>query len=338
MRQRKIDASEGAEVKPQGNPESSSLLSKGWVRITLFCGVLTGPLWMLYMSTKGVAKDRWRPRAERDETPYPCRDLYDEEDVSRWADEHIGLQPDAAEDNKKQMVLLLGGSGSGKGTAIRVMNETGALTGYVFQGLDDYLMYLPEYQQSLSDHEAVYKNAADSCYAGARQVAKNALKKLGDTGRPVIYEDTGKNCDRILKRGLPPFMDKGYKLTVVFVDNIPEIAIARASERFQRTGRHAADNYLRGTFANITYCFDHLAALPETSHAVYCDNSCLDKTDGNWAQAANLGGCMRCYHHSGKPVINHMADFEPLRFSQKFSEIWRQTHGLYLEKLPPKER
>ena len=71
---------------------------------------------------------------------------------------------------------------------------------------------------------------------------KNALKKLGDTGRPVIYEDTGKNCDRILKRGLPPFMDKGYKLTVVFVDNIPEIAIARASQRFQRTGRYSADD------------------------------------------------------------------------------------------------
>ena len=57
------------------------------------------------MSTKGVAKDRWRPRAEKDETPYPCRDLYDEEDVGRWADEHIGLQPDAAEDNQKQMVF-----------------------------------------------------------------------------------------------------------------------------------------------------------------------------------------------------------------------------------------
>ncbi len=258
--------------------------------------------------------------------------------MQRWANEHIDAAPPAPKTHQKHMLLLLGGSGSGKGTAIRAMNTTGQLEGFVFQGLDEYLTYLPEYQQSLSDEEVVYKDAADSCYGGARQVAKAAIKILGDTGRPVIYEDTGKNCDRILLRGLPPFMDKGYKLTTVFVDNIPDIAIHRASGRFQKTGRYSADDYLRGTFVNITHCFDHIAALNETSHAVYCDNSCLGKVkDFNWAHAALQSNCMECYTHSGEPVIPSF-DFPTLEEKHMYSQAWRKEYNTLLEMLPPKER
>jgi len=214
------------------------------------------------------------------------------------------------------------------------MNSTGALTGFVFQGLDEFLNYLPEYQKSLQDEYYVYKDAADSCYAGARQIAKAALKILGDTGRPVIYEDTGKNLDRILLRGLPPFLDKGYKLTTVFVDNIPEIAVARAQDRFQRTGRYSAPDYLTKTFSNITYCFDHIANLPESSHAVYCDNSCLDKAYMHWTIAAVKSDCMKCYTTRGDPVLPNFR-FPLLNESHKLSEIWRQEHQMYLEKVPP---
>ena len=49
----------------------------------------------------------------------------------------------------------------------------------------------------------------------------------------LLFLIQGKNLERIILRALPPFMDKGYRLTLVLVDNIPDIAIERAAGRYE---------------------------------------------------------------------------------------------------------
>jgi len=89
----------------------------------------------------------------------------------------------------------------------------------------------------------------------------------------LIYEETGKSMDRIVKRVIPAFLKAGYRITTVLVHNKPEIAIGRAAGRFQRTGRYAADDYIQGTFANNLETYMGLQKVDGLAEFVYCDNS-----------------------------------------------------------------
>lgn len=224
-------------------------------------------------------------RVEKDTTPYPCRESYEDSEIESWVSKHLEGKAGSA---APHLLLLLGGSGAGKGTFIKRWQDEDArntpagpaIDDFIMHGLDEYLPYIPEYQKTLSDTEHVYKDAADSCYtSAARPAAKKAMVKIIAARMNVIYEETGKNLDRIRQRVLPPFVEAGYRVTVVLVHNKPEVAIQRSAGRFQFTGRFAADDYIRGSFQNNMASYLALMQDAEElreavdSEFVYCDNS-----------------------------------------------------------------
>jgi len=222
-------------------------------------------------------------RSELESTPYPCKAKYDDSDIQGWVSSHLsGAKPATG---VPHMLLLLGGSGAGKGTFINAWKDQDTksepgdalIKDFVFHGLDEYLDYVPEYKKTIEDKESVYKDAADACYPGAAiPAAREALKQIVATKINTIYEETGKNLDRIKKRVLPPFADAGFRITVVMIDNTPDIAIQRSAGRFQATGRYAADDYIKGTFKGSFQSYLALKELASVSEAAYCDNSGLE--------------------------------------------------------------
>eukprot|EP00405_Crypthecodinium_cohnii_P013447 CAMPEP_0206457540 /NCGR_PEP_ID=MMETSP0324_2-20121206/23024_1 /ASSEMBLY_ACC=CAM_ASM_000836 /TAXON_ID=2866 /ORGANISM="Crypthecodinium cohnii, Strain Seligo" /LENGTH=330 /DNA_ID=CAMNT_0053928685 /DNA_START=53 /DNA_END=1045 /DNA_ORIENTATION=- len=223
-------------------------------------------------------------RRVEEKTPYPCKEKYEKEDIEKWVDEHLSK---VSKDGHEQphLLLMMGGSGSGKGTFMKRWHLVDAeshqtdskdgllLSHFAPHGLDEYLDYIPEYQKTIQDPEAVYKDAADACYPGAAiPAAKLGLDKLISRKAHVIYEETGKNLDRIRKRVLPPFLEAGYRITMVFVDNNAENAISRAAGRFQTSGRYAPDDYIRGTFSKSFDSYRALKDSGDVSESVYCDN------------------------------------------------------------------
>jgi len=223
-----------------------------------------------------------RARKQKDNTPFPCLEKYDDEVVKAWVDDHLKGVPKSKD---PQMLLMLGGSGAGKGEFLKRWRDMERrlpdlvpikMDTFVTHGLDEYLAYIPEYQKSIGDPAHVYKDAADSCYKGAAiPAAKIATQEILSKKLNVIYEETGKDLERIKKRVLPPFTDAGYRVTLVFVDNDPDIAIKRAAARFDLTGRYAADDYIRGTFKNTIDSFEELRGMKIVKEAIYCDNSKL---------------------------------------------------------------
>merc|ERR1712129_441284 len=94
------------------------------------------------------------------------------------------------------LLLLFGGSGAWKGTFIRLLEKKGGMnrSDFAFHGLDEYLVYLPEFQKTVNDDSAVYKDAADACYVGgAIPIAKAVQSKIIAGRLHTIYEETGKN-------------------------------------------------------------------------------------------------------------------------------------------------
>merc|ERR1712238_162845 len=136
--------------------------------------------------------------------------------------------------------------------------------------MGDYIELLPERQQTKNDPTNVYKDGADSCYGGgAIPLAKAVQKIMLERKMSAIYEETGKNLDRILTRVLPPFLDAGYEISVALVDNSEEIAKSRAVDRFQKEGRYAPPEYIAGTFKGVFPNFLTLKQKPFVKEAVY---------------------------------------------------------------------
>jgi len=221
-----------------------------------------------------------RLRREVDNTPHPCRSEYAEAEIQSWVEQHLEGVP--GDRTTPSLLLLLGGSGAGKSTFIdrwrtaeqqEAGRQTRSILEFAHHGLDEYLHYVPEFQQSIKDPEHVYKDAADACYGGAAiPAARVANKEIISRRIDTIYEETGKNVDRIKKRVLPPFLDGGYRVTIVLVHNNADTAIARAKARFQRTGRFASDDYIRDTFKNGLESYKELKGMGIAAEFVYCQN------------------------------------------------------------------
>lgn len=234
-------------------------------------------------------------RAAEDRTPTPCLPSYDEAFQIQVIEKHLGRAPQGQE--RPQMLLLLGGSGAGKGIFLRAMRKSGfPVSDFVEHGLDEYVEHLPEYQASVGSRRVVYRDAADGCYGGVVPIAKAASVELIARRQHVAYEDTGKDLERILKRVLPPFQEAGYRISVVLIDNTPEVAKRRAHGRFMQSGRYSSDSYIDSTFVNVAANYATLRDMPQVKESVYCDNSCLSSSAG---ESKEDGGCLKCWLDKG---------------------------------------
>jgi hypothetical protein len=160
---------------------------------------------------------------------------------------------------------------------------------YVVHGLDEYLEYVQGYRRSTFNQGLYfYLDAADSCY-GAGVIATTVAVRdaIIARGLSVVYEDTGKDLERLITGTLPLFLPR-YSLSLVLVHNLPEVGVCRAMQRFHSTGRYAPDDYVRGSYVNVEDNFWKLAPL--AIQALYCDNSC----GGREPEAGAWRNCMTC--------------------------------------------
>lgn len=230
-------------------------------------------------------------RAVEDKTPTPCTAKYSETLQSEIIKGHLKAK---TQQEKPWMLLMLGGSGAGKGTFLRVVKKNGMdLDNFVKHGLDEYIEYLPEYKASVQNKLVVYKDAADGCYSGVIPIAKAAQLEIIQQKQHLIYEDTGKDLNRIVKRILPPFAEAGYRIAIVLIDNTPSVAKERSMSRFMKEGRYADDSYIESTFKNVPENYAKLKEMEQVKEAYYCNNNCIQSDKE----------CLKCWIDKGQRTL-----------------------------------
>lgn len=157
--------------------------------------------------------------------------------------------PKPAEGAQKVAIVMMGGTASGKTTAVKRLLgvQKGSEIedkGFVNFNPDDVKERLPEYGESIDfkgpDGETVTaRDAAFMVHEESSDVAHSVLARALNEGYNVVVDGTGKNADNHIET-IKDLKRRGYRVQLVMPDvdiEGPDGAAARAVARAERSGR-----------------------------------------------------------------------------------------------------
>ena len=246
--------------------------------------------------------------------------------ANRIANRYLKGKQSQPDDATPRLIVLLGGSGAGKSSVLRRLSKaTGGKvdpenSNWILSGLDEFISFVPEYEHAIQDISVGYANAATYAYRNAIQIATAVNLQCIRRRINMIFEDTGKNLHRTA--GVIKEFGRDRIVSVVLVDNSPDVAIERAAGRFQVTGRYSPSDYIRSSFMNV---FEHYLELKRmcdsdelsVDHFIYNDNHSSDSP--MWLD----GGKMR---HLIAPEKSFSSG--PVQYRPHYSVLWKMVQHI----------
>lgn len=154
------------------------------------------------------------------------------------------------------MVFTGGGSGAGKGTLLRsgLVN----LDGVVKSDSDEVKTELPEYQRMKRAGDTY---AASFAHEESSYLAKRVVDESLRSGYSTMLDGTGDSSLQKMEGKIAGARESGAKKIVGEYVTIPlEMAMTRAQERAERTGREVPRETIEGTHRSVSQVFPQLAA------------------------------------------------------------------------------
>ena len=142
----------------------------------------------------------------------------------------------------RKVIFMAGGAGSGKGNVISKLGLEKA--GYKIVNSDISLEWLkknhglPEKQ---GDYTAEQRSSLSKLTGEARKIAKRKQGKFAGNGDGVVVDGTGGSV-KAMKAKVQEFKDKGYDVSMVFVETSLEVAQQRNAVRTERSLREGILN------------------------------------------------------------------------------------------------
>lgn len=140
---------------------------------------------------------------------------------------------------KKVAVVLMGGPASGKTTMVRRMFGD-KFKAMVSVAPDDIKEKMPEYQEALEfeveGEKVSAKDASNMVHEESSDLASEVYNQAIDQGLSMIIDGTGARGERHRDR-IQALKDAGYHVHLMMPDLDPAMAIERAEDRAEETGR-----------------------------------------------------------------------------------------------------
>lgn len=158
---------------------------------------------------------------------------------------------DCTKDKKKQAIMTMGGPASGKSFALKSLDTSG----FVHIDSDAIKGLLPEYLVAIEAHA---RNAASMVHDESSELAEAALATAIQRGCNLVYDGTGKNAAKYA-RIIDQLHDAGYSVRLIYVHVDPSVAVPRALDRAERSGRYVPDYVIQEAYASIPFNFAEIA-------------------------------------------------------------------------------
>ncbi len=135
----------------------------------------------------------------------------------------------------RKVIFLAGGAGSGKGNVIKKLNLEGQ--GFKVVNSDISLEWLKKNNglpENMNDLTKEQRSKLGSLQHQARGIAKRKMMKYKGNADGVVVDGTGgsiKSMEKLVKE----FKDKGYDVSMLFVETSLETALARNKARAERS-------------------------------------------------------------------------------------------------------
>jgi len=250
------------------------------VLLLIGCGVA------VYAERMRHMMDEARSRPEiLERTPTPCT-TYSEHQVQEWANIHVGRV--AGGHANPWAVVLLGGTGAGKGTFLQAVADAGGFAAgdYVHHATEQYLQFIPEYRESKSNPRTVYVDAETVCNEAAAAVARAALLRNLAGRQHCVFE--GSELKEPQFPHLLHLAQAHFRLLAVLIENTPGVVAESAWHRINITGRFPHLDV--ESFSNARRDYEKLVAEGLVDEAYRCTFGC----SASGARASRCGlGCRR---------------------------------------------
>jgi predicted ABC-type ATPase len=161
---------------------------------------------------------------------------------------------DAPKSNPPVLYLMGGGGAAGKGTVKNTLVKMGRLntTGAVMVDPDDIKEQLPEYRKLVQMKDG---RAAAIVHEESSLIAKEVVKKAYENKFNIIMDVTLGDPAKGLEQ-IKTAKDNGYKVVLIGVTVDPALAMDRAIERAERTGRWVPSKMLLSAHKGFSEGFE----------------------------------------------------------------------------------
>ena len=135
----------------------------------------------------------------------------------------------------RKVIFLAGGAGSGKGNVIKKLNLEGQ--GFKIVNSDISLEWLKKNHglpENMNDFTKEQRSTLGKLQHQSRGIAKRKMMKYQGNADGVVIDGTGGSLN-VMRKQVQEFKDKGYDVSMLFVETSLETALARNKARKERS-------------------------------------------------------------------------------------------------------
>ncbi|MBE7411407.1 MAG: zeta toxin family protein [Leptospiraceae bacterium] len=146
-------------------------------------------------------------------------------------------------------LLLMGGPASGKSSIMKNMGINS--TEFVFADADEIKERLPEYRVGVKNR---IRKAAAMAHEESSYIVKSIREQAMEDRKNLVIDAVGSNPESYLNN-IAKLRKQGYRIHLVMADCPLEVALPRAIERSEVTGRYIPENYMKDAYPKIPDSF-----------------------------------------------------------------------------------
>jgi predicted ABC-type ATPase len=165
------------------------------------------------------------------------------------------------EDLQPILWLMAGGSGTGKSTILKKLQEEGVVAqdNVVHIDPDDFKNVIPEFKELIKRKDS---RAAEVVHVESGMMAREALNGAMARRTNIIYDSTLSNRAKAYAL-IRKARENGYQIRIIAVTAGPQTALERVRERGDRTGRYVPVKDLLATHKKFARFFEHYVPLAD---------------------------------------------------------------------------